>query len=677
MRRTIVDCMLANAKAQPNKIAFRYVQDLGIPPQELSNKDLWQKSAAIANFLLGVADSGSRIMLLFPPGIDYIKAFYGCLLAGMVAVPLYPPRRNVKSDRIINVAKSCQSVIALTSELEMANTQASWVKQNTTGLSLCFYSTDTIATSAHDFIPLDIDPSVPAFLQYTSGSTGIPKGVIITHENIMANVSYLSAMASGTQQDVFVNWLPLFHDLGLVTAVLWPVYLGASSTLMAPATFVGNPGAWLKTISHYRGSMCGAPNFAYDLCTDKVSDADLSSLDLSCWRVAYNAAEPVRAETLNKFLNRFSHCGFKEEAFYPGYGMAEATVFITGGNSAVKPTHISVNKKTILEHKLELVDEADLMATTLVSCGTSMLPHDVRIVDPNTGCELSDGNVGEIWFSGPSVSPGYWGLAELSGATFNQKIVGQDINANCYLKTGDLGVIWSGELFVTGRIKDLIILRGRNYYPQDLEASTAAAHAAVRQGYCAAFSVSEGNIEQLFVVAEIERKYVRTINTEEVVSAVRQRVALDHQVSVDYVVLLKPYKIPVTSSGKIQRSLTRKLFLAKELDIIAQAKSVSVNTYVAPSSEIESLLSAIWCSVLELDRIGIADNFFDLGGSSLKALEASAEVRKKFDSIDIDIEQLMEFPTIAQLARHLELKIAYAKSHKAAVAGQSRRMIIL
>lgn len=678
MNATIVDKLFSHMQSSPNDIAFRYLQDLDTAPQELSYKGLWLEAASIAGFLRGIANPGDCIMLFFPPGMAYIKAFYGCLLAGMVAVPLYPPRRNSKSDRILSVAQSCQSSVALTTRSELENIQTSWSEQNSLNLPLNFYATDSLVLTSQSLTSCpDLDPSFPAFLQYTSGSTGSPKGVIVTHGNIVANVTYLSLKAGGTKNDIFVNWLPLFHDLGLITAVLWPVYLGASSTLMAPATFVRNPVIWLKAISQYRGSMCGAPNFAYDLCTNKISAVELSELDLSSWRVAYNAAEPVRAETLNNFSKYFSVCGFMPEAFYPGYGMAEATVFITGGDSSAKPAQLTVNKKILSEHRLELINEDEPNAIKIVACGSALPPHDVRIVDPETNCELPNGCVGEIWFSGPSVSPGYWGLTELSKDTFNQKIVGQDVGLNSYLRTGDLGVIYSGDLFVTGRIKDLIILRGKNYYPQDIEISVVDAHFSLKKGACAAFSLSENNIEQLVVVVEVEREYFRAINANEVISAVRQRVLLEHEVNVDRVVLLKPYKIPLTSSGKIQRKKTRDLLLQGGLDVVAEANAAKHNDYVPPETDIEKILCDIWCSVLEIDSISITDNFFDVGGNSLSALEISAELRNKFSSVSIDPEQLLEMPSIAQLAKFLEMKVAHKENKKFVADKQNRRVVTI
>jgi acyl-CoA synthetase (AMP-forming)/AMP-acid ligase II/acyl carrier protein len=658
MNQTIIGSMIEHAGSKPDEIAFRYLTDLDQAPQELSFKGLWQDAQAIASYLSRIAEVGDRIMLFFPPGLAYVKAFYGCLIAGMVAVPLYPPRRNVKSDRIMKVAQSCQSTVALTTLSELTVVKGTWDEQNAINLPLNFHTTDHISYQDADLAELpQVDPAAAAFLQYTSGSTGTPKGVVITHANIIGNVRHLSLMSSGNPDDVFVNWLPLFHDLGLITAVLWPVYLGAPSNLMAPATFVREPVLWLKAISRYRGSMCGSPNFAYDLCSAKVAEADLAGLDLSSWRVAYNAAEPVRADTLDNFVARFGPCGFRAEAFYPGFGMAEATVFITGGEARLKPTILSVNKVALAAGQLELMDASDPLATRIVSCGTASEPHQVRVVDPDSACSLPEGRVGEIWFSGPSVSPGYWQLDELNAVTFHQNIVGETRSPG-FLRTGDLGVMWQGELYVAGRIKDLIIVRGRNYYPQDIEASAGLAHKAIRQAAVAAFSVTEGGHEHLVVVAEIERECFRSMNADEVISAIRQQVMLDFDVSVDRVVLLKPYKIPLTSSGKIQRKQTREMLQSGELDVLAQSDIHAKKTQIDPVSPTEIKLHAIWLEVLQLEQISIADNFFEMGGDSVAAIEMAAALKKEFGGLELDTEQLQAFPTISLMAGFLDLRAA-------------------
>jgi acyl-CoA synthetase (AMP-forming)/AMP-acid ligase II len=428
MRFTIVDSMIEHAQLRPEATAFRYISDLVQAPDELNYAQLLQAASGIAHFLREQAEPGSRVMLFFPPGMDYIKAFFGCLLAGMVAVPLYPPRRNVKSDRIVKVAQSCQSVLALTTASELATVQGAWDEQNTLALPLTLCAVDAVAPSTT--VPVEkgaTDPAAVAFLQYTSGSTGVPKGVIVTHENIIANMLHLSLMSTGNKDDVFVNWLPLFHDLGLVTAVLWPVYLGASSNLMAPATFVRDPVIWLRTITRYRGTMCGSPSFAFDLCNKKIAAADLATLDLSSWRIAYNAAEPVRSDVIAEFTARFAACGFRTETFYPSYGMAEATVFISGGDAEAKPIHLTVDKVLLAGDKLELVDASHPRATNIVACGAAYAPHDIRIVDPQTCRALPDGT--------PSARPS-WAKRAMPTATCARATSASCSAASCSSRAG-------------------------------------------------------------------------------------------------------------------------------------------------------------------------------------------------------------------------------------------------
>lgn len=674
MDTTIIDCLRSHARTRGAAPAFRFIGDLAQEPEVLTFAGLLSEAEAVAQFLAERAAPGDRVMLFFPPGLAYIKAFLGCLLAGMVAVPLYPPRRNVKSDRIVKVAHSCQATVALTTASELQVVQSCWDEQNEAGLPLALHATDGITRSAHAFAAPELAMQAPAFLQYTSGSTGTPKGVIITHENIIANMHHLSLMSTGNQDDVFVNWLPLFHDLGLVTAVLWPVHLGAPSVLMAPATFVRDPLAWFKAITRYRGTMCGAPNFAFDLCVDKISDADLAGIDLSSWRVAYNAAEPIRAATLAAFGQRFAAVGFREHTWYPSYGMAEATVFITGGRADAKPIVLTVDKKELGEHRLVPVADSDPLATQLVFCGAAHAPHDVKVVDPDSGAALPDGQVGEVWFAGPSVSPGYWQLPELSASCFGQRIAG-DSSAWRYLRTGDLGVMRDGELCITGRIKDLVILHGRNYYPQDLELSAAAAHRAVRAGHVAAFAMAApGAAERLVVVAELEREHFRSADPAEVAAAVRARIALDHEVTADEVVLLRPYKIPMTSSGKIQRRQTRQMLEDGELDVIG---AVPAGSFVAPATPTEQALAAIWCQVLKRARIGTADNFFDIGGNSLAAMDISARVSKHFAPVELDVSQMLDFPNIGQMASWIDLRVAHAHSRADAPAPAALQTITL
>ncbi|WDE09219.1 AMP-binding protein [Thalassomonas viridans] len=672
MNQSIIDYLHQNAVSKPNAVAFRFLSDTGHAVNELTCSELWHEAHAVAKFLTDIAEPGSRIMLFYPPGLSYIKAFYGCLIAGMIAVPLYPPKKNSKSTRIVKVAQSCQARIALTNESELSAIRACWQQHNTSGLELTFHTTDQISAEATEELPVpEVDPSLPAFLQYTSGSTGSPKGVIITHGNIIGNVEHLTATSHTSEKDVFVNWLPLFHDLGLITAILWPVYLGAPSTLMAPATFVRNPVTWLKAITDYKGTMCGAPNFAYDLCCSNIKASALDELDLSSWRVAYNAAEPVNAKTLENFTAKFSRCGFTGNRFYPGYGMAEATVFITGGSDVEKPYVLKVNKQSLAEHQVKPAGTAELHSSRLVSCGSAALPHDVRIVNPESHCESPEGVVGEIWFSGPSVSPGYWGLEELSGQTFGQKIVDHPSSTHRYLRTGDLGAMWQGELYVTGRMKDLIILNGVNYYPQDIEESAVNAHEAIRHGYNAAFSLAEGEGEKLVVVTELERKFFRSVEADVVINAIRKQVFDDHQVHVDRVVLLKPNVIPKTSSGKIQRNQTRILLASGEIKVLALSNDIAAQDVIPPQTSVEKVIHTIWCYALKRNAVSITDSFFDIGGDSILAMQISAEIEKAYSQLSFDMEQLLELATIKDIARYIELKILHQEANPEPILANS------
>jgi len=673
MSNTIVDKLYIHALCEPDEVAFRFLSDIDQTPSELTFRQLWQEAEAVSKFLKEVAEPGSCIMLFFPPGLAYISAFFGCLMAGMIAVPLYPPRKSSKTDRVVKVAQSCESEIALTTMSELTTVKDCWQRQNSLDLKLSFYTTDQI-NSEQRFTALrpKLDSNSPAFLQYTSGSTGSPKGVIITHANIISNVKHLSLTMSASKRDTFVNWAPLFHDMGLTMTILWPVYLGVSSTLMAPATFVRNPVVWLNAIAHYKGTICGAPNFAYDLCTNKIRENDLSGLDLSRWRVAFTGAEPVNASTLKKFSSRFSLCGFNSKSFYPCYGMAEATVFISGGKASEHPKVMCVDRISLAAHKFIKVDEENKSATNIVGCGVALSPHDLKIVDPKTKCELAEGDVGEIWFSGPSVSSGYWNLKTLSEEIFEQAIESNVENNHCYLRTGDLGVIWQNELYVTGRIKDLIILRGKNYYPQDIETSTVEAHEAVRAGYSAAFAQVEDDTEKLIVVTELNRHHFRNVNRDEVISAIRQRVMHDHQVNVDRVVLLRPYKIPIASSGKIQRSQTRHLLLEGELDIVSQSAEIFSKKIILPTTSNEQLIHGIWCRALKSNNVSVADNFFDVGGDSITAIEISAAISANFKSINVDVDQLLEKPTIKKMAEFIELQMLHLKSKQLQISSKRR-----
>jgi acyl-CoA synthetase (AMP-forming)/AMP-acid ligase II/acyl carrier protein len=645
----IVECLYHNSIEKPDAIAYEFFTDLSLPTKTITYQQLYADVCQIAKNLLDNVSQGDCVLLLYPPSIEYIKAFFACMMAGVVAIPLYPPKKNSKSDNVFIVALASKAKFALTTEKDLPTITAFW--SESCCIEMNFLSTKALINKQNERVQvqLNISSEKPAFLQYTSGSTGDPKGVIITHGNILANTQYLERLSGAHGKDIFVNWLPLFHDLGLVTAILLPAYLGCKSVLMAPATFVRNPAIWLKAMTRFGGTIGGAPNFAYDLCTDKIADRDLADIDLSKWRIAYNAAEPVKYDTITRFSKRFSSIGFKQDSFYPSYGMAESTAFMSGGHGNDKLQVISIDKQALADNKVFIVDESYEEKIDFVGNGLTDEHHQFRIVNPMTQELIANGEIGEIWFAGPSISPGYWLLEEASKQAFSNDLAGDKDKE--YLKTGDLGFILGKHLYVTGRSKDMIILKGKNYYPQDIESTIKDSHNDIHPGYAAAFEVDE----RLVVVTEINRHAMKSLNPKVVVQEIARSVYSKHNISVDDVVLLSPYKIPMTSSGKIRRKKTKELYQAGELSCLHQ--KVSREKAISPTGLVENTIHDIWVRVLGLSEICVDRGFFELGGDSIKAIEIAAAVTKKYKLQHIDENKLLECTTIKDMAKLVTLSL--------------------
>ncbi|HVG07975.1 MAG TPA: amino acid adenylation domain-containing protein, partial [Thermoanaerobaculia bacterium] len=492
------------------------------------------RARAIAAGLAGAVPPGERALLLHPPGLEFVAAFFGCLYAGVIAVPAYPPRSRRADPRLRSIATDCHPRAVLTTAALLARREA-LIGQVPELASALWLDSETLDHRDTGFEPRPEDISDIAFLQYTSGSTGTPKGVVVTHANLLDNLERIRLAFDLTPESVVVGWLPLFHDMGLIGNVLEPCYAGCECVLMSPAAFLQKPARWLEAIDRFRGTTSGGPNFAYDLCARSIGPEARAKLDLSSWSLAFNGAEPVRRATLERFAEAFAACGFRRESFAPCYGLAEATLLVTAARG--------------------VADEP------VVSCGA--LPDEARIVDPESGgALLTEGRVGEIWLSGPSVAAGYWNRPEETRETFGA--VSRD-GGGPYLRTGDLGFVRHGELVITGRLKDLIVLRGRNLYPQDLELTAEQAHPSLRAGGGAAFSIEQRDEESVVVVHEVER---RASGLGEIADAVRRAVAEEHGVRVADVVLLRTGTIPKTSSGKIRRRECRARYLAGDLEAL-------------------------------------------------------------------------------------------------------------
>ncbi|MBC7983801.1 MAG: fatty acyl-AMP ligase, partial [Candidatus Obscuribacterales bacterium] len=557
------------------KTAFTFLDDGEEVGESISYLELRERVLMLAALLQRRFAPRERVLLLYPACIDYMVAFLACLCADLVAVPLFPPRSTKHSARLEAIARDCTPCAALLSSKRMGPARAALtVSPHLAALEqLC---TDDISkTDVSIWSYPNVKNGTIAFLQYTSGSTGLPKGVMVSHGNLLHNEQQMQMCFESDAQSRFVTWLPIYHDMGLIGNMLAPLWLGSECVFMAPVAFLQRPIRWLRAISRYRPHVSGAPNFAYDLCVDKIPAAQREGLDLSSWTVAFNGAEPIRHATLERFVDAFAPYGFKAKSFYPCYGMAEATLIVSGGAASQPPNYKWVDKARLAQQSI--VEDDKTRGQALVGCGSARLGQTIRIVDVATHTPCPEGAVGEIWLSGPSVAEGYWDRPELNEEVFNAHIVGS--NAGPYLRTGDLGFLDGDELYITGRIKDLIIVRGANHYPQDIEATIESVDTSINPAGVAAFGVEDEAGERVVVVAEIARTSLRKIDSKSLAMRMRQQVFEQREVVIDDIVLIRPGTLPKSSSGKVQRGRCRTLYLANDLATIAAATAASEPIY--------------------------------------------------------------------------------------------------
>jgi 1-acyl-sn-glycerol-3-phosphate acyltransferase len=704
---TLVELLQFRALQHPDRTAFIFLENGEMEAARLTYSELDRQANAIAQKLRTVAALGDRALLVYPSGLEFISAFFGCLYAGIIAVPVYPPRANQNLRRLQTIVTDSQASIALTSVNIIDSLEQRWgeleFEQN-----LVWYATDQIdplASSDKSFlnllplIPDQIHPETIAFLQYTSGSTGNPKGVMVSHGNVLHNQRMIEASFGHDDHTVSVGWLPLFHDMGLVGNILQPLYLGQSCTLMSPVDFLQKPIRWLQAISNYGATSSGGPNFAYDLCVNKVKPEQLSTLDLTCWQVAFSGAEPVQAETLERFSRTFGKCGFSPSAFHPCYGMAEATLLIASNQPGYAPLIQSVDSEALAHNQVVSVDPEVPQARRLVSCGTAWLGQTIAIVDPVTRRRCQADHIGEIWVQGDSVALGYWNHLEKTQETFQATLQGTEEGP--FLRTGDLGFIQNGNLFITGRLKDVIILRGRNYYPQDIELTLENSHRSLRKpGCCAAFSIDSHGEERLIVVAEVERRHRhhfqnaksnleerrrsnfldtsdaeghQDADAESVIAQIRQSIAQEHGIAVSGIQFLRPGSIPKTSSGKIQRHACRAGFLAGTLTVISEWSANSISPSAEPTKIITDTHTDKLGLTLEQIQFTIIQNlkqrlndqsltlstdrkFEDYGFDSVEIVSLIADI-EDYTGILLTPDILEQYPTIDQLSQYLEVRI--------------------
>jgi acyl-CoA synthetase (AMP-forming)/AMP-acid ligase II len=514
------------------------------------------------------------VLILTQPGPSFVYGFFGCLYAGMPAVPAYAPRRNESAARLSMMIRDANARIIVADRV----TAAGLAKLEGLPSDLRVLVVEDLDLARADaWTPPALDRDSIAFLQYTSGSTGLPKGVEVSHGNLIRNERMIAEAMGHDAQTVFVSWLPLFHDMGLIGNMLQPFFLGVRCVLMPPAAFVSNPIRWLQAISRYRATTSGGPNFGYEICVNRIAAEQREGLDLSSWKVAFNGAEPIRADTLDRFVEAFSPYGFRRETFYPCYGMAEATLFVTGCPQAEAPTVIAVDRRALERDRIEArVGGAASESVRLVSSGRRFQDCEVRIVHPETRLACADGQVGEIWIAGASVARGYRNRPDLTEEIFRATVAGE-ADGRRYLRSGDLGVILNGELFVTGRSKDLIILSGRNLYPQDIEATATSVHSALADCKAAAFSVDVADGEALVVVIGLAGKAPESGIPDALLQAIRAAIVREHGVAPHDVVVCDD-RLPLTSSGKIQRSRCRQIYREEAYAVLAALRPATADT---------------------------------------------------------------------------------------------------
>lgn len=687
--RNLVQMLSQRAWERGDAVAATFITDNGTVDGRLSFRDLDASARQIAMALVEKGLSGRNLLLLYTPGLDYVRAFFGCLYAGCVPVPAYPPVGAKDLVRLQNVALDCRAGAILSSG-SLTPVIEAWVTNLGQNLEqridLPCIATDRlpVAVDIHAFVPHQAQPDDIAFLQYTSGSTGHPKGVMVSHGNLLANFRQIlrgflngNPMVDRLEDLRAVIWLPPFHDMGLIGGVLAPLYAGAQVSLMSPLTFLKRPLLWLKTIAEQRAHVSGGPNFGYQYCARKVTEEQAEQLDLSHWQVAFNGAEPIQVEALNSFAARFRVSGFNPKAFFPCYGLAEATLFVAGARSGQGARVLKAQLDVLEKGRYRAVDgrnpdvrnaDARVPGKTveLVSSGVVATDTEVLIVNPHTRLPCASGEVGEIWVRSPSVAQGYWDKPQFSASVFQARLADEVSGAPC-LRTGDLGFLWEKELVVTGRIKEVVIIGGRNLYPQDIEQTLQEANPSFRAGGGAAFGVTQDGQEQLVILQEVNRAAGQQADYRLLAATGARAVAARHGVMPMALVLVAASAIPKTSSGKIQRGEARQLYQEGNFAPVHVWQPGSEQRPPASASPRTALdeLHVDWQSELHADvqswvagkldvephHIDLDVTFADLGVDSVEAVELVDRLQDRLGRTIPAIE-LLRYPTVKALIGH-------------------------
>ena len=666
------DVVGQRAAAQGEELLYRFLIDGEQEQACMTYGQLDRRARAVGALLQEVGVAGERALLLYPAGLEFIAALFGCMYSGVIAVPTFPPNsvRHVRAlERVAAIVTDARPGIVLTTSGIRAIVEAAVKDRVAVDHILTTDGLDDALADRWD--RPELTGETVACLQYTSGSTASPKGVVLSHANLLHNSAIIQDGFGHSADSRGVIWVPPYHDMGLIGGVLQPLYVGFPVTLMSPTAFLQRPIRWLEAVTRYGGTTSGGPNFAYELCVDKTTDAQRTGLDLSTWTVAFNGAEVVHHETLEKFARAFETCGFRRRAFYSCYGLAEATLMVSGCDLSSEPVRIDVDPSGLESHRVVTRSSPrEGSARTLASSGRPREGQAVRIVDPQTCRPCPPDAIGEVWVAGHSVALGYWGNEQETAQAFNGRLV--DSEEGPYLRTGDLGFLHGGELFVTGRLKDLLVIHGANHYPQDIERTVQESHEGLAPGRGAVFSVDVDQQEQLVIVQEVARTH-RRANADTILAGIREAVSKHHELMPHAVVLAGPGQVPMTSSGKVQRRECRGMFLAGIDDPIAcwtqdqihaqapdEQNATPTTSDVSDASDpagvacIEKWLVARLSAAIGIpgDQIDPNEPFARYGLDSISAVEIAMDTMSQF-AVELGPRIFWDYPSPSALARHV------------------------
>ncbi len=673
---TLKDVIEQRCRLHPERAAVNFLHDGELATQEkLSYGELDAGARAILAQLRLCAAQGERAVLLFPAGNHFLLAFVACLYGGVVAVPVaFPGRRELDWQRVVAIVEDCGATVILSTGTHLDKVESRFKTDVPHWRGSFIDAAKACAGTGADSAV--VAPSDLAFLQYTSGSTGAPKGVMVDHANLMHNQRVIQTGYRNDASTRYVSWLPLFHDLGLIACALQSFYLGVEFIYMAPAAFLQRPMRWIEAISHFRATTSGGPNFAFELCAARYESASVHQLDLSAWQCAFNGAEPVRKSTLSDFYRVFAPHGLAPTAQYPCYGLAEAVLLVSGEVALDTPKLLDIDKRDYCAGRISAGTGA---VHTLVGVGRVVGNQQLRIVDPDSCLPAAPGTIGEVWLCGPSVAAGYWKKADETEATFRAQIVGEQSGKH-YLRTGDSGYIdHDGELYITGRIKDTIIINGSNYFPQDIELLVESLDEALKPGGGAVFSVEHDDHERIVVLQEVTRTGQKTLDAAALIRTIRQQVASKFELNVFDVCLLKPTTLLKTTSGKVQRRRNKAAYLDGKLSLLGQHRSSPpAQQHTAPvTSEHTYRLVAHWIRLQPYAPEGIdaRDLFVDAGVTSVDAVSLAEHLSVQL-ATRIDASMVWEFPEIGSFCEALASQLnARGESRSVAAAVPLRQQV--